>query len=929
MNPILVNRFTRLSPTNPIEPNVRPQKGLISHQTSKSCLDRIGLKLAMLCLVALIFASTTDAQGQTDDELNLNLRYQIETKPGTDRYHQLVKNESWDPQQTALIICDVWDSHHCKNAVLRVNELAPRLNQVVQLARQSGVTIIHAPSGCMDSYKEHPARQRAQQVPKADNLPDQITQWCYQIPSEEQGVYPIDQSDGGEDDDPAEHAAWAEHLTEIGRDPNAPWLRQIDTIKIDDVADYITDQGDEVWSILQQHGIKNVMIAGVHTNMCVLGRPFGLRRMASNGMNTVLIRDMTDTMYNPKAEPYVSHFTGTDLIVSHIERHICATITSEQLIGGETFRFANDKRPHIALMIGEDEYQTEETLPKYALEQLGKQYRVSYVFGSETERNDFPGLTELEDVDLLLVSVRRRLLPPEQMQWVKEYVASGRPLIGIRTASHAFAIRSGEVPSDVRDWPEFDQVVFGGNYHNHHGNDLKSTVMIPEAAKQHPILDGIDVSEFEQGGSLYMTSPLAENTVMLMNGKVEGKPIEPVSWVFERQEGGLSFYTSMGHVNDFDNKTFIRMMNNAVEWLLEASAKANEASYAIDEISTNVFSTGEEGYHTYRIPAIVKTKHGTLLAFAEARKEGASDAGNIDLVVRRSTDNGKTWSKNIMVWDDGPNTCGNPTPVVDQSTGTIWMPMTWNKGSDHERQIMAGTSDEPRKVFVTHSNDDGMSWSTPTDISESVRKPHWRWYATGPGNAIQLTRGPHQGRLLIPANHSDHQDEDLHPYRSHVFWSDDHGKTWELGAVQEPKTNESAVVELADGRILHSMRSYHEKHNRAMATSDDGGASFGKVYLQDDLPTPVCQGNVLRFSWPAQGDTEGGVLLHSAPTGKGRERMEIKISRDEAKTWPESIVVYDGSAAYSNMVKLDESHVGILFEKDNYKTIHWQVIRVE
>ena len=140
------------------------------------------------------------------------------------------------------------------------------------------------------------------------------------------------------------------------------------------------------------------------------------------------------------------------------------------------------------------------------------------------------------------------------------------------------------------------------------------------------------------------------------------------------------------------------------------------------------------------------------------------------------------------------------------------------------------------------------------------------WYATGPGNAIQLTRGPYKGRLLIPANHSDHSDPELHPYRAHVFWSDDHGATWQFGGIAEPRTNESAVVERRDGSILLSMRSYHGHHNRASAVSTNGGAAFGPVRLDDALQTPVCQGNILRYRWPEEDDGKSRILF-SSPAG--------------------------------------------------------------
>ena len=341
----------------------------------------------------------------------------------------------------------------------------------------------------------------------------------------------------------------------------------------------------------------------------------------------------------------------------------------------------------------------------------------------------------------------------------------------------------------------------------------------------------------------------------------------------------------------------------------------------------DVFVSGEEGYHSFRIPAIVQTKKGTLLAFCEGRKSSRSDAGNIDLLVKRSTDNGKTWSRSIVVWDDADNTCGNPCPVVDQQTGVIWLPMTWNRGTDNERQIMDGTSQDVRHPYITSSSDDGLTWTSPVKISDQVRKGHWRWYATGPGNAIQLTRGAHQGRLLVPANHSDHSDPARHPYRSHVFWSDDHGATWQLGGLADDRTNESAAVELDDGSILLSMRSYHGKHNRAAAISRDGGQTFETTYLDDALQTPVCQGNLLRCSWAQEADGKSRIL-YSSPAGVGRTELTVRLSYDEGKTWPISKLLYEGGAAYSNLTVLPDGQIGVLYERDNYQTISLMTFRL-
>jgi len=238
--------------------------------------------------------------------------------------------EDWRPEQTALIICDMWDKHWCPTASERVAELAPFMNQVVKIARKKGIFIIHAPSDVTDFYAGHPARERAIHAPKSDHLPSDIQNWCYWLNEDEQKVYPIDQSDGGcECEDCSSYIAWS---------------RQVEAIEIED-SDAISSSGEEIWNLMDTRGIHNVMIVGVHTNMCVLGRPFGLRNMARYGKNVVLIRDLTDTMYNPKSWPYVDHFTGTELIVEHIEKYVCPTISSTTLTGEAPFRFKDDN-PH-------------------------------------------------------------------------------------------------------------------------------------------------------------------------------------------------------------------------------------------------------------------------------------------------------------------------------------------------------------------------------------------------------------------------------------------------------------------------------------------------------------------------------------------------------------------------------------------------------
>ena len=296
----------------------------------------------LFCFSVMAAALLPPSSGHAQSPLEVQLRFQRPVASDSKAFTLVDRNETWKPSETAIIVCDVWDYHHSPNAVGRLQEMLPRLEAVLKSARQQGVTIIHSPSDCMDAYRKHPARRRAIEVPAADNQPPDIEAWCSAIPSEEQAAYPIDQSDGGEDDDRAVHAKWARKLTELGRNPNMPWQRQNEGITIDSQRDYLSDRGEEVWNILEHRNIRNVILTGVHTNMCVLGRPFGLRQMARNGKHVVLMRDMTDTMYNPASWPYVSHFEGTRRIISHIERFVCPTMTSDQWLGGKPFRFSGD-----------------------------------------------------------------------------------------------------------------------------------------------------------------------------------------------------------------------------------------------------------------------------------------------------------------------------------------------------------------------------------------------------------------------------------------------------------------------------------------------------------------------------------------------------------------------------------------------------------
>lgn len=334
---------------------------------------------------------------------------------------------------------------------------------------------------------------------------------------------------------------------------------------------------------------------------------------------------------------------------------------------------------------------------------------------------------------------------------------------------------------------------------------------------------------------------------------------------------------------------------------------------------TEIWRSGEHGYHTYRIPAAVVAPSGDLLVFAEGRVDDRGDSGDIDLVMKRSSDGGRTFSPARVVWDDGSNTCGNPCPVVDTETGTIWLFATNNLGSDRERDIVDGSSDSTRTVWVMASTDNGVTFSEPREITDSAKLASWTWYATGPGAGIRIERGPHAGRLVVPC---DHIEAETKAYYSHVLLSDDHGVTWRLGGSSpRAEVNECEVVELADGYLLLNMRSYdRSRRMRQVAFSGDGGETWGGQRADPTLIEPICQASIRRVRWPTA-RTPGVVLFSNPASPRDRVRMTVRASYDDAASWPEEELLYRGDSAYSCLVVCPDGEVLCVFEADDYRRI--------
>ena len=318
-----------------------------------------------------------------------------------------------------------------------------------------------------------------------------------------------------------------------------------------------------------------------------------------------------------------------------------------------------------------------------------------------------------------------------------------------------------------------------------------------------------------------------------------------------------------------------------------------------------IYNQGTDGFELYRIPAIVKSKSNTLLAFAEARKARSNgDSGDIDLVVKRSSDNGKTWSKQITIWNDGQNTCGYPVPIVDER-GRIHLLMTWNFQTDKWGAITNGTGEDSRRPYYTYSDDDGITWAQPVEITSSVKKEKWDWYATGPCHGIQIQKGIHKGRLVAPNYFTTRESGKVTSY-SHIIYSDDYGKTWKPG---EPTpvggVGECSVAEIGEGTLMLNMRA-DEGFYRKSCTSIDGGLTWSSPQISIDQIDCKCQGSILSIG--------GAVFLSNAASATERINMTIKKSTDNGKNWKGQYTVYEGNSGYSDIVELSDSQIAIIYE---------------
>lgn len=329
---------------------------------------------------------------------------------------------------------------------------------------------------------------------------------------------------------------------------------------------------------------------------------------------------------------------------------------------------------------------------------------------------------------------------------------------------------------------------------------------------------------------------------------------------------------------------------------------------------TPVFTNGDNGYKCFRIPAIVATPDGTLLAFAEGRRNGCNDFGNIQIVMRISRNQGKTWGPLQVVARNGDLQAGNPVPVVDTMDkrypkGRVLL--VYNTGDASETAVREGKG--TRRIWYVASTDDGATWDAPAEITSSVKLPTWRSYATGPGHGLLLRNGSHAGRIVIAANHSEDGAHSASETMAHAFFSDNHGSTWHLGdTLAVPGSNESTAAEGDDGSVVMNSRDQSGKSRaRIIAISGSGAEHWDRHFIAHDLPDPICQGSMLRYV-PRKG--KPALLFSNAGSTTNRVNLTISVSRDGGLTWPRHSLIHAGPSAYSDIVLMRHGKLGILWE---------------
>jgi len=471
-----------------------------------------------------------------------------------------VSRATVEPARALVVVIDMWDRHWCKTYTARVGNLVPRLNQTVTAARQLGLQIVWAPSDVIGFYQDAPQRHAMLAVPKH---PAPATVPFNPAPE------PV-----GKD------------CCECGPDrpcPNrAAWSRQQADLVIAD-QDLIGDCNDasELFNLCAERGIDTLIYAGVASNMCVSHRAFGMFNARRHGFRVFFLSDLVEAItangFDPERQTPDWDFTpakGSARTQRYLEQQVAASFESRQLLRlAKLGLAADDPRPHLVLVIADDEYRTAETLPAFARQHLENNYRCTFRFARGHEppgRHDVPGLDALYDADLLVLSMRRRALPVVQMDHLERYLRAGKPLIALRVSVVPFQTEPQARADGHVIWRRFDEEILGGQYRGYQPEARQTgTDVWPEpAARNHPILAGLSDARFHSPMWVYRVHLSAPTTTVLLRGQWSDRgPAEPVAWI-NKPDGGRVFYTALGHWGDFELEPFRRLLRNAIEWAL-------------------------------------------------------------------------------------------------------------------------------------------------------------------------------------------------------------------------------------------------------------------------------------------------------------------------------------------------------------------------
>ena len=516
------------------------------------------MRLVFAIGCVLILVSSVSAVAKSDNGIDITLQRRDSV---TDKL--IVTSEKIDPARTALVMVDMWDRHWCRTYTERVANLTPRMNKILDAARKLGIQVVHAPSDVVEVYKDYPQRKAMIAIP---------------------------------DSPPSKEIKFSPPAHPVGKDccecgPTQPcktnsfgrWSRQQKDLKIAE-GDLIGDCNNEreLLSLCKHRGIDTLIYTGVASNMCVIGRQFGMINMKRHGLKTIFVSDLVQAItangIDPADKTPDSNFTpakGSAVIQRYLERHIAPSFENRQLISAAGMDpHSGDKRPHVVFVMAEQEYESEKTLPAFAKGELEEDFRCTFLLATANTgagRNDVPGLDALYDADLLVLSMRRRALSVTQMDHLERFIRSGKPLVAIRVSIVPFQVKPEDRPDGHVSWHDFDQEVLGCHYRGYdkRSRETGCDVSIVNAAKGHAILRGIEVDSFHSKSWLYKLEPLAKSTTLLLQGRwSRDRPAEPVAFT-NTYNGARVFYTSLGHPDDFKNESFRRLLANSIAWALK------------------------------------------------------------------------------------------------------------------------------------------------------------------------------------------------------------------------------------------------------------------------------------------------------------------------------------------------------------------------